>query len=161
VGAKVEQFCDALDRLRAVARHWAGEDLCELGGERPTFLWLFGTTMIEASVDQDGACVLRAFLVLDPGDRAGLEAVIAPFAGALPVGRLEVDEEGDVALVHRVQSNASVEQLDRAIHDVCRHADRLDDILCDRLGGTRSVDRFHHDVLVALGERPQSDREVL
>jgi hypothetical protein len=50
-----------------------------------------------------------------------------------------------------------VEQLDQAIHDVCRHADRLDDILCDRLGGTRSVDRFQHDVLVALGERPQAN----
>lgn len=151
MGPKSVEEHAALVRLRPLARKWGGDDLCEISGERTAFLWLFGTTMIEAFVDRDGAVVLRAFLVLEPEDRMGLEARLAPFTATLPQGRLEVDADGDIELVHRVPSGATAERLDQAIGDVCHHADRLDDILRERLGGLRAVDKFQFDVLQALG----------
>ena len=161
MGGKIPERERRLLCLRAVARRWAGEDLCELGGERPVFLWLYGTTMIEATLDPDGAVALRAFLVLHPAKRSEIEAQLDSFAGSLPVGTLEVDDEGDVALVHRVHPGVRLARLDEAVREMCQCADRLDDILCDRLGGIRSVDRFHHDVLVALGDQNFASEQVV
>jgi hypothetical protein len=138
--------------LRAAARHWAGDDLCELPAEPPAFLWLFGSTMVEAAAEPDGSVVVRAFLVLGPDDRNGLDDRLERLSATLPFGRLEIDEDGDVALVHRVPAEAGARRLHNEIRDVCCHADVLDDILCDQIGGIRSVDQFQSDVLAALGE---------
>ncbi len=151
MGATFAREHAAFARLRSLARKWGGEDVCEIGGDPPALWWLFGTTMIAACTAPDGASILRAFLVLDPEDRANLEAHLAPYEASVPAGGLVVDEEGDVEMILRVPAETETEQLDDLIRDFCRSADRLDDVLRDRLGGLRSVDKFQHDVLEALG----------
>ncbi len=139
----------AHSRLRAAAHRWAGDDVCEIPSERPTFLWLYGSTMIEARAERDGSIELRAFLVLGPETTGSLEEQLRLFSA--PVGRLEVDEDGDLALVHRVPPRAAEDRVLAAIREVSCFADQFDEELCQRFGGIRSVDRFQHDVLAALG----------
>ena len=139
-----------IERLRRAARRWAGEDLCELTTDRPSFLWLYGSTMVEAGAEPDGTIVLRAFLVIGPTDRACVHEELEKCSRTLAAGRLEVDAEGDVVLVHSIPADTEPEELERAVREVCLQADRLDDILCSRLGGIRSLELFHYDVMSAI-----------
>lgn len=145
-----QDIARSFERLRAAAERWAGENLCAVGGPADPLLWLYGSTMVEARVDENGWFVIRAFLVLGPEQRADWDLQLKAFASGLSLGRLVVDEDGDLALVHRVPPRADVNQLSRAIHELCRSADLLDDKLCQAFGGLRSVDRFNLDVAAAL-----------
>lgn len=108
--------------------------------------------MVEAAAQPDGSVLLRAFLVLGPHHRDGLRERLQQLSGTLSFGRLVLDEDGDIALVHRIPAAAGARRLDEVIGEVCQNADVLDDILCDQIGGIRSVDQFHTDVIHALGE---------
>lgn len=138
-------------RLRSAAQRCAGDDLCEIGSDTPAFLWMYGSTLLEASAQPDGSVLVRAFLVLGPCDDGHLEERVAAHSSGLQVGRLVVDEDGDVLYVHRIPAGTPRESVEAIIREVCRQADRLDDILCAALGGIRSLERFRHDVLHALG----------
>ncbi|MBP7147410.1 MAG: hypothetical protein KBD01_07680 [Acidobacteria bacterium] len=139
-----------IERLRRAARRWAGEDLCELSSDRPSFLWLYGSAMVEASAEPDGTIVLRAFLVLGPTHKARVREELEKSSRTLPAGRLELDGEGDVVLVHSIPPDTDPDELERAVQEICLHADRLDDLLCARLGGIRSLDLFRYDVMSAI-----------
>jgi hypothetical protein len=150
----IQDHSAAVDRLRSVAREWAGDDVCEIEAGGTAFLWMYGSTMIEARADRDGSVLLRAFLVLGPRATGAIEQQLRAVSETLSMGRLEIDEDGDIALVHRVPARAHRGSLLAAMSEVSRDADRLDDLLCARLGGIRSVDQFQHDVLLALGQDP-------
>jgi hypothetical protein len=137
-------------RLRSAARRCVGDDLCEIEAAGAAFLWLHGSTLLEAVPHADGSVLLRAFLVLGPPDDGGLEERLASFAQHVPVGRLVLDDEGDIALERRVGPGAPRERLERAIREISSQADRLDDLLCGLFGGVRSVDRLRREVAQAL-----------
>ena len=146
----VRRHESVLDCLRIATREWAGDDVCEIYSDRPAFLWLHGSTMVEASANRDGSVLLRAFLVLHPRPSGNLEAQLRTLSTTLPVGRLVLDEDGDIALIHRVPPRAGRDRLLAAIRDVSCHADLLDDELCARHGGIRSVDKIQEHVRHAL-----------
>lgn len=155
-GARAFPKAAHLERLRLVAKRWGGEDLCELTDGRPSFLWLFGSTMVEAVAEADGTVQVRAFLVIRPNPHPELPREVARVCGRVPIGRLVIDQDGDITLTHTIPPGRGVEQMDREVHQLCCWADRLDDELCRKLGGMRSWDLFQADVLNALagGERP-------
>ncbi len=137
-----------LASLRRAARRSGGDDLCEL--DRRAFLWLYGSTMVEAWVDGDGSVALRAWLVLSP-ERSRALGALRQLAASPVVGRLVLDEEGDLSLEHRIPARCSEERMAREVDALCREADRLDDLLCREVGGSRSLDRFQAEVQAALG----------
>lgn len=158
-GPKALEKATHVDRLRRVAKHWGGEDVCELSEEKPSFLWLFGTTMVEATAEKDGTIQVRAYLVIGPEHRPELAEAVSQLSRQIPVGHLEVDQEGDVTLVHSIPADLGLEQMDREVHDVCRWADRLDDELCKKLGGIRSWDLFQFDVMHALSGANEAESQ--
>ncbi len=137
-----------LASLRRAARRSGGDDLCEL--DRRAFLWLYGSTMVEAWVDGDGSVALRAWLVLAP-ERARALGALRQLDARPAVGRLVLDEEGDISLEHRIPGDCTEERMSREVDALCREADRLDDLLCREAGGSRSLDRFQAEVEAALG----------
>lgn len=136
--------------MRRAVEHCAGDDLCEVGGDQPCFLWLYGTTMIEANLDGDSAFSLRAWLVIGPTDRPHWAQRLARWESRVPLGQLRVDGEGDVILAHRIELSWPEAQIHAEVSEFCRHADLLDDRLCAELGGVRSLDQFYKDVIVAI-----------
>ncbi|MDQ7006180.1 MAG: hypothetical protein Q9Q40_03005 [Acidobacteriota bacterium] len=139
------------DSLRAAALRVAGEAPCQLPWDRHTLLWLHGTTMIEARCTAAGEIALRAFLVIGPVLQRGLEAELARLSSGLDVGRLECDEDGDVALTHTLGPALDENGLHDELQAFCCVADGLDDLLCRRFGGYRSVDHFERTVASILG----------
>ncbi len=134
----------ALATLRRATRDWVGDDLCELEApdDRTILLWAYGSTFVEAEAEHDGGYRACAWLVFGTSDRQGALALAASLGRGLPFGRLVVDEDGDVSLRHRCGPEASAELLEAELRELCRQADRLDDLLCVRLGGQRSIDRL-------------------
>ena len=49
MGSRRDRALETWERLCRAARHWGGEGVCELAGSPPALLWLYGSTMIEAS----------------------------------------------------------------------------------------------------------------
>lgn len=137
-------------QLRQVAQSLGGDDLCELGRSDPAFVWLFGSTMVEAAVDAEGRILLRAFLVHGPVRDAELSTDLALFSAGLQVGELSLDEDGDVVMLHRLPGRAECARLAEQVEAFCREADRLDDVVSARLGGERALDRLQSTVLRAL-----------
>ena len=138
-------------RLKKVAFRVAGEDPCELPWDDRTFLWLYGSTMVEASSTQEGDVLLKAFLVIGPHPNEELETDLLWLSAGLDIGRLELDEDDDVILTHRVSASRNDAQLDRELRAFCSLADGLDDLLCARFGGCRSLEHFEQAVQVAMG----------
>ncbi len=137
-------------RLRNAARRCIGDDVCELSAGGPRFLWLHGSTMVEAVAGDDGSVLLRAFLVLAPAPSDRLAERLAAYAERIDEG-LRLDGDGDIVLERRVAAGADASRLDAAIREISHRADLLDDLLCVRFGGIRSVDRLRRDILLALG----------
>ncbi len=108
--------------------------------------------MIEARCTAAGEIALRAFLVIGPVLQRGLEAELALLSRGLDVGRLERDEDGDVALTHTLGLALDDSRLHDELQAFCCVADGLDDLLCRRFGGYRSVDHFERTVASMLGE---------
>lgn len=146
-----------LGELRRAARILGGDDVCEVGSPRTTLLWLYGSTMVEASVDPSGQVVLRAFLVHHPVASENLQTDLALFTAGLVEGELTLDEEGDVVMEHAFRPNGSRLSVARGVERFCLEADRMDDIVSRRLGGLRALDRLHATVMHALGPRLQAD----
>jgi hypothetical protein len=149
----------AISRLRNATREWVGEALCELPGEPPVCLWLYGSTLVEARIDDDGAFELRAWLVLAPELNSDSQPVLDAIGESLPLGRLVIDDEGDVTLQHSIPPEMAPDLLEDELQELCRQADRVDDLLCERLGGTRSLDRLDAEVrflLLCLDDLPQA-----
>lgn len=138
-------------RLKKVAFRVAGEDPCELPWDNRTFLWLYGSTMVEASSTQEGDVLLKAFLVIGPRPDEELEAELLWLSAGLEIGRLVLDEDKDVILTHRVNASRNDAQLDRELRAFCCLADGLDDLLCERFGGCRSLEHFEQAVQLAMG----------
>jgi len=142
------------ERLCRAARHWGGEGVCELAGGPPALLWLYGSTMIEASREPDGSVVLRAFLVLRPS-HPDPARVCETYQPAIPTGRLRVDDEGDIILEHRIAEGTDDATLDGELRRLCEAADSVDDLIREEAGGILSFDLFEWDVMQAVrGELP-------
>jgi hypothetical protein len=141
-GERGAQLCRA-------AHRWGGDGVCELAGSPPALLWLYGSTMVEATEDADGTIVLRAFLVMSPShpDPARVCAVYQP---ALPAGQLRVDDEGDIVLEHRVPAGSDEAALEAELRKVCEAADSVDDLIREEAGGILSFDLFEWDVMQAV-----------
>jgi hypothetical protein len=144
------------DRLRAVARNLGGDDLCELGRRPPAFLWLFGSTMVEASIDADGRVVLRALLVHGPRAAEEIATDLTLFTAGLRIGELRLDDDGDVVMCHDVQPWETPARVAEQVERFCCEADRLDDIVSARWGGERALDRLQSTVLQALRIAPDT-----
>lgn len=140
----------AIEQLRSAARACAGDDLCEIDGDRTLFLWLYGSTMIEASLEPDGGILLRAYLVLGPLRRGLAPADLALEAPRVSQGEITVDDDGDVVLVRRLPPHTGAIALLSVVQDFALLADDLDDRLHEELGGVLAVQRFHDDVLDVL-----------
>lgn len=136
--------------LREVAQSLGGDDLCELGLAEPAFVWLFGSTMVEACIDPAGRVELKAFLVHGPVSRDEVATDLALFSAGLLIGELRLDDDGDVVMMHRVPARASTRRLAEQVETFCQEADRLDDIVSARLGGERALDRLQSTILRAL-----------
>jgi hypothetical protein len=136
--------------LREVAQNLGGDDLCELGVVEPAFVWLFGSTMVEARIDPVGRVELKAFLVHGPASRDEVATDLALFSAGLRLGELKLDEDGDVVMMHRVQAQATSQRIAEQVELFCQEADRLDDIVSARLGGERALDRLQSTILRAL-----------
>ncbi|MDH3283322.1 MAG: hypothetical protein OEQ13_01170 [Acidobacteriota bacterium] len=149
---------DRTDLLREVAHRCGGENLYEVPHEtRPGFMWLHGSTLVELQELSGGGVSFRAHLVLRPSRRSLIPAALLRRTVELTRGYLVLDEDGDVALVHLIPATLDDHRLRDVIVELCGVADRLDDQLCAELGGQRSLDRFHAEVMQALvrvdGER--------
>ncbi|UCF67965.1 MAG: hypothetical protein JSV80_01315 [Acidobacteriota bacterium] len=148
-------------RLRRAARRTGGEDLLELGAKHPLFLWLYGSTLIQASVEPDGSVALNAFLVFGPKSRDVTASELAWLSIELPVGQLVRDDEGDLLLVHREAIDSPPEELESMVDQFCQHADELDDLLSERVGALRVADRIQIDVEQALRRALNRTRELV
>jgi hypothetical protein len=135
--------------LRSIANGCAGDDVCEIS-DSASFLWLYGSTMIEASVAEDGEIIIHAWLVVGPTKGSHWAHQLARWEGGLSIGELLVDAEGDIVLAHAFPRLTTTERLEQQIYEFCRTADRLDDLIVEQIGGMRSIDRFHRDVIQAL-----------
>ncbi len=130
----------------------------ELSDRPPVLLWLYGSALIEATVCRSGAVQLRAHLVFDPTQPAAVSDAIRREERHLSLGRLIVDSEGDLALVHAVALERQALKLDEEVAEICRQANRLDDLLRQRVGGTRSLDRLQSEcAALFLSSFPISD----
>jgi hypothetical protein len=142
------------DCLRAVARNLGGDDLCELRRRPPAFVWLFGSTIVEASIDGEGRVLLRAFLVHEPRAIDEIATDLALFTAGLRIGQLSLDDDGDVVMSHRVPASEPPERVARQVERFCQEADRLDDIVSARWCGSRALDRLQATVIRALRMEP-------
>lgn len=138
-------------RLRRAAHPWVGEDLCEIEGSSPRFLWVYGSTFVEACPQEDGSFDVVAWVVLDPQRDARTDELFAHLSETLELGHLVIDEDGDVALEHRIPPEADARRLEHELREVCRQADRIDDILSERLRGVRSLDRLGFEIDALFG----------
>ncbi|MCU0230825.1 MAG: hypothetical protein MUC67_05540 [Acidobacteria bacterium] len=149
-----EHALETWQRLYRAAQRWGGEGVCELADEPPALLWLYGSTMIEASRESDGSVALRAFLVMKPS-HPDPARVCATYQPAIPAGRLRVDEEGDIILEHRIAVGVDDATLDAELRRVCEAADSVDDLIREEAGGILAFDLFEWDVMQAVrGELP-------
>jgi len=140
----------ATRHLREVAQSLGGDDLCELGLAEPAFVWLFGSTMVEAYVDPAGRVELKAFLVHGPITRDEVATDLTLFSAGLVIGELRLDDDGDVVMMHQVPAWASTQRIAEQVKTFCQEADRLDDIVSARFGGERALDRLQSTILRAL-----------
>lgn len=138
-----------LQELRAAAERFGGEDLCEVADGR-SFLWLFGSTLIEATLEEDGTILLQAYLVIGPSRGEVWTQRLARWEQRLEFGELAIDQDGDVVLIHRLPRLLANGSLPRELGRFCRTADLLDDQLVEQLGGERSIERFLRDVVHAI-----------
>ncbi len=137
------------ERLRAAARHWGGDGVCEVADRPRALLWLYGSTMIEATAELDGAAMLRAFLVMGP-THPHPERVLPSYQRRLASGTLRLDEEGDAVLECRLPPALGARAFDWQVHAFCEAADQVDDLLHEEIGGMLSFDLFEWDVMQAV-----------
>ncbi len=139
------------DLLREVAHRCGGEDLYEMpDAVRPGYMWLHGSTLVEIRELIGGGVSFRAHLVLRPRRTSLIPTALSRRAVELTRGSLVLDEDGDVALVDLIPASVEDDRLEDLILSLCGVADRLDDLLCEELGGQRSLDRFHAEIARAL-----------
>ncbi|MFN7966362.1 MAG: hypothetical protein U0V87_11810 [Acidobacteriota bacterium] len=146
-----QDWRERLLHLRSVAAQCGGDDLCEVQ-DSVSFLWLYGSTMVEADIDEDGEIVLHAWLVIGPTRRPQWTHLVTRWEGGLPFGELLIDDDGDVILAHRIPISTPNSVMASQVREFCREADRLDDLICQQLGGIRSIDQFHRDVIAAIAD---------
>jgi hypothetical protein len=149
MGSRRDRTLETWERLCRAARHWGGEGVCELAGVPPALLWLYGSTMIEASREPDGSVALRAFLVMRPS-HPDPARVCETYQPAIPTGRLRVDDEGDIVLEHRIEVGTDDATLDAELRRLCEAADSVDDLIREEAGGMLSFDLFEWDVMQAV-----------
>jgi hypothetical protein len=149
MGERKDLARETWESLRRAARHWGGEGVCELAGGPPVLLWLFGSTMIEATGQPDGSIALRAFLVMRPS-HPDPARVCETYQPAIPAGRLRVDDEGDIVLEHRLPAGTDDATLDSELRQVCEAADSVDELIREEAGGILSFDLFEWDVMQAV-----------
>lgn len=146
----------SIDTLRRATRAWVGNDVCELGeGAEAVLLWAYGTTFVEAGTGPDGGVRMCAWLVLGARQGAAETPELLEIAAQLALGRIEIDSDGDVTLCHDFPPGTAAEPMEHDLRELCRQADRIDDLLCSRLGGIRSGDRLAH--LIDAICRPPAD----
>lgn len=136
-------------RLRDAATHWGGEGVCEVAERPRALLWLYGSTMIEATAEEDGAVMLRAFLVMGP-THPHPEQVLSSYQRRLASGTLRLDEEGDAILESRLPPELGARAFDWQVRAFCEAADQVDDLLHEEIGGMLSFDLFEWDVMQAV-----------
>lgn len=136
-------------QLRSVAEQCGGDDLCEFD-EPASLFWLYGTTMVEACVGDDCEILLHAWLVIGPTKKPQWAHLVSRWEGGLPFGELLIDAEGDVLLAHCILPSTPTAVMGAQVVEFCRQADRLDDLICQQLGGLRGIDQFHRDVITAI-----------
>ncbi len=145
-------WCDP-ELLRDVVRRRGGEDLCEMPFEEATYLWPHGCTMIEACTERRGTVLLRAYIVMGPRLYGELGTDLALFSAGLDFGTLSLDEDGDVALWHRVPWGWGEDYLEAELGAFCSEVDRMGDVLRSRLGGQSSLEVVQQTVGSAFSGR--------
>jgi hypothetical protein len=133
-------------QLRNAALRSAGESLFELPGRDPLFMWLHGSTLVEARPGAEGVWHVQAWLVLGATLEQGRGPLLERIAASLPYGRIVIDDEGDVTLAHSITADRGPAEQARELLELCRHADRIDDLLSEHLGGMRSLDRLDAEI---------------
>lgn len=93
--------------------------------------------------EDDATVITRAYVVRGPRIDLELLRMLLESNEHLPFGAFGLDPEGDVFLQHSiVGSTCDPEELEASVVSVVSTADRFDDLIVDRWGGQRALDKY-------------------
>ena len=135
----------AYERVTEMVRALYGE-MATPDTDRPNFWLSYGSAVVRIIVtpidDTNNAVAAHSWVVTGVETTPELMQFLLRENYNLRFGAFQMDDEGDIALEHAVHAESCTkEQLRYTATSIAKLADEYDDIIVERFGGLRAVDR--------------------